>query len=113
MVASLFRGGAAPNAAGDDGPIAVHPETSNPNKAWEMLSVKQTCETKKILPENTPVYADKVRFVCVSDTHDRMPLRVNIPDGDVLLHAGDFSMTGSPAEIESFNNWLGERFSIA
>jgi predicted phosphodiesterase len=37
-----------------------------------------------------------LRFVCVSDTHGR---EKRIPDlsgmqGDVLLHAGDFSMTG-------------------
>ena len=29
-----------------------------------------------------------------------------IPQGDVLLHAGDFSMTGRPKEIQQFQDWL-------
>ena len=29
-----------------------------------------------------------------------------IPEGDVLLHAGDFSQTGKPKEIENFRDWL-------
>ena len=29
-----------------------------------------------------------------------------VPDGDVLLHAGDFSQTGKPGEIEKFRDWL-------
>ena len=34
-----------------------------------------------------------MRFVCASDTH-MMRDRVPIPDGDVLIHAGDFTMRG-------------------
>lgn len=37
---------------------------------------------------------NNVRFVCVSDTHCRH--NFVLPEGDVLLHGGDFSNHGSP-----------------
>lgn len=39
-------------------------------------------------------------IVCVSDTHS-FPL-VNIPDADLLIHAGDFTKNGTLSEIEAF-----------
>jgi predicted phosphohydrolase len=47
-----------------------------------------------------------MRIVCLSDTHGHHR-RLRVPEGDVLLHAGDFSMAGRPDEIESFDRWLG------
>ena len=36
--------------------------------------------------------SSKLRFVCTSDTHNQTDrYNFQIPDGDVLLHAGDFS----------------------
>lgn len=32
-----------------------------------------------------------------------------IPDGDVLLHTGNFSNLGIPREVEAFNEFLGKR----
>lgn len=46
------------------------------------------------------------RVVCLSDTHGlhrRMP---EIPDGDVLIHAGD--SLGLRRDLSDFNDWLGE-----
>ncbi len=45
-------------------------------------------------------------FVAVSDTHNRAE-QVVIPDGDVLLHAGDLTMKGSRGEMERAARWLG------
>eukprot|EP00300_Choanocystis_sp_HF-7_P000266 c10227_g1_i1.p1 GENE.c10227_g1_i1~~c10227_g1_i1.p1 ORF type:complete len:212 (+),score=36.21 c10227_g1_i1:74-709(+) len=48
-----------------------------------------------------------VRLVCISDTHnDHRSVRV--PDGDVLIHAGDFTNYGKVEHAEDFNAWLGE-----
>ena len=44
--------------------------------------------------------------MCVSDTHGRTG-NLQPPEGDVLVHAGDFSMTGKPHEVAQFNQWLG------
>lgn len=47
-----------------------------------------------------------MRVVCISDTHERHR-KVEVPDGDVLIHAGDFTMIGERKWIEDFNDWLG------
>ncbi|KAI9745074.1 MAG: hypothetical protein M1818_001352 [Claussenomyces sp. TS43310] len=44
-----------------------------------------------------------VRIVCISDTHNTQP---TLPDGDVLLHAGDLTQSGSLAELERQIEWL-------
>ena len=31
----------------------------------------------------------------------------SIPEGDVLLHTGDFTMRGDEQEVINFNQWLG------
>jgi predicted phosphohydrolase len=46
-----------------------------------------------------------MRIVCLSDTHGTHE-RLRVPGGDVLIHAGDFSMNGRPEEIERFDRWL-------
>lgn len=38
-----------------------------------------------------------MRIVCISDTHCR---KFALPDGDVLIHAGDLSMSGSVLEVQ-------------
>jgi 3',5'-cyclic AMP phosphodiesterase CpdA len=43
------------------------------------------------------------RFVCVSDTHSRA---FDVPDGDVLLHSGDLTNTGTAAEFQKTMSWL-------
>ncbi len=46
------------------------------------------------------------RLVCLSDTHG-LHRQAEIPDGEFLLHAGDFMRTGTdPAEVEDFDDWL-------
>ncbi len=41
--------------------------------------------------------------VCISDTHGYMPA---VPDGDVLIYAGDFTCDGTVPEIIRFNAWF-------
>ena len=44
-------------------------------------------------------------FVCVSDTHNLHGALPPLPQGDVLLHAGDFTMRGEPEEVQRFAEW--------
>jgi Icc-related predicted phosphoesterase len=46
-----------------------------------------------------------MRFVILSDTHS-LHRRVQVPDGDVLLFAGDSTRKGELAELAEFNDWL-------
>ena len=48
-----------------------------------------------------------VRLICLADTHG-LHRKVKVPDGDLLIHAGDFTSTGDLAEIEDFSDWLEE-----
>jgi len=48
-----------------------------------------------------------VRFVAISDTHSRHR-ELNLPAGDVLLHAGDFTQRGTLEEVRDFCQWLNE-----
>lgn len=47
-----------------------------------------------------------MRVVCLSDTHGRHGTIV-VPDGDLLIHAGDSTKRGTRPEIEAFDAWLG------
>ena len=48
-----------------------------------------------------------IKFVCISDTHTKTHNLTNL-EGDVLIHAGDFSSTGHPEEVKNFNSFLGK-----
>lgn len=47
-----------------------------------------------------------MRIVCISDTHCRHE-GLSVPEGDLLLHAGDATRRGTREQIEDFDRWLG------
>lgn len=46
-----------------------------------------------------------MRIVFISDTHNQHDY-LTIPDGDILIHCGDATLTGTIQEISSFANWF-------
>jgi Icc-related predicted phosphoesterase len=46
-----------------------------------------------------------MKIVCLSDTHNCNEL-IDVPDGDILIHAGDATGRGTVAEVQEFNKWL-------
>ena len=49
-----------------------------------------------------------MRVVCISDTHlMHMRYPISIPDGDVLIHAGDATFRGTREEVIEFAKWFG------
>ena len=44
------------------------------------------------------------RIVCISDTHNCNE-QIIVPDGDILIHAGDATINGTEPEVEDFLNW--------
>jgi len=45
----------------------------------------------------------------MSDTHSMTPyIRFGIPEGDIFIHAGDFTNCGQLAEVIEFNEWIGK-----
>ena len=57
---------------------------------------------------NAPINENKVRVVCISDTHEKLGEMLDIiPDGDILIHAGDFTNYGDVGEVIKFNAEMG------
>jgi len=98
---------------------------SDPTKAWDIVRAVQgepeilvDVEHRKAQDLYTDVAPPKregtVRFVAVSDTHSTESRKSTgptafeaIPEGDVLLHCGDFTNIGRLEEIEAFAKWFG------
>jgi Icc-related predicted phosphoesterase len=51
-----------------------------------------------------------MRLVLISDTHGLHNRLGPLPEGDILIHAGDFMNAGyDPSEAVLFNRWLGQQ----
>lgn len=72
-----------------------------PTLAWTAAAGGECC-----IPERRPGF---VRFVCISDTHKRHREFDTLPEGDVLLHAGDFTLAGKIEQVEDFGSWIGSQ----
>jgi len=44
--------------------------------------------------------------VCISDTHGMHHSLAPLPEGDILIHAGDCLGSGSVKSLQSFAEWL-------
>ena len=47
-----------------------------------------------------------MRIVQLSDTHGKHHLLNNLPEGDVIVHCGDFTEDGTEEEVLDFLNWF-------
>lgn len=47
-----------------------------------------------------------ITIVAISDTHNRHS-KVEVPEGDILVHAGDFTTRGDIRDVRRFNKFLG------
>ena len=54
-------------------------------------------------PQQQQQQQARITVVCISDTHNSQP---DVPDGDVLIHAGDLTQSGTLVEIERAVGWL-------
>jgi len=49
-----------------------------------------------------------MRLVLISDTHEQH-FNMKIPDGDVLIHAGDATYRGQQRALQKFGKWMREQ----
>ncbi|KAI0158806.1 Metallo-dependent phosphatase-like protein [Pestalotiopsis sp. NC0098] len=56
------------------------------------------------IPVRPPPNKRPIRVVCLSDTHDGIV--DNVPDGDLLIHAGDLTNSGTATAIQKQLDWL-------
>lgn len=59
-------------------------------------------------PPSVQEGSSSVRIVIISDTHGTKKIPDILPDGDILIHSGDFTLHGRMSEIDSFNKILGD-----
>jgi diketogulonate reductase-like aldo/keto reductase/Icc-related predicted phosphoesterase len=86
--------------------------SKDPCRAFATLndSGKHNFETVESKTGNDPCPKDHLRVVTISDTHGkhRKITKYNpLPEGDVLIHAGDFTNTGELSQISDFCEWMG------
>ncbi|XP_040568574.1 metallophosphoesterase domain-containing protein 1 isoform X1 [Lepeophtheirus salmonis] len=89
--------------------IGVHPLTINPTQAWETMKPHQHVMRFKVKNPKDPPGDRKARIVCMSDTHSLTShITREIPEGDIFIHAGDFTRSGAFKEVKEFNSWLSQ-----
>ena len=47
-----------------------------------------------------------IQVVCISDTHNSHCSQPTLPAGDILIHSGDLTNSGSPTELRDALDWL-------
>ena len=83
--------------------------SDRPTDYWRMWKRTANVMRLQVRHPSTPPPEDKLRFVCMSDTHS-LTSHINnpIPDGDVFVHAGDFTRAGGLSEVREFNAWIAK-----
>ena len=90
--------------------VDAEDSTTTWNNILSVHSIYGKCDpTKKatVHDGSVPKTSNHVRFVCISDTHGKHR-KINLPEGDVLLHAGDITNVGEPHQLEDFAEWLSK-----
>lgn len=54
------------------------------------------------------MYQDGVKIDCISDTHNQHE-KIKLPGGDILIHSGDCTSSGSMRECLAFLDWFGDQ----
>lgn len=49
-----------------------------------------------------------MKLICISDTHGRHR-KLDLPEGDILIHAGDFTSHGTENNVRDFADWLDDQ----
>lgn len=76
--------------------------------AWEsflrspLLYLARKLYSSRNIEPRRPL-SDPISIVCVSDTHNSP---AELPDGDVLIHAGDLTQSGTFKELQTALDWL-------
>ncbi len=52
------------------------------------------------------ILTNRINILHLSDTHSQHRRLTELPDADILIHSGDFTMSGSEQEALDFLNWF-------
>ncbi|TVY78297.1 putative rhamnogalacturonate lyase C [Lachnellula suecica] len=88
--------------AGDIGRPFITSPSSNKGSLPQSIARKLR-SSWSVVPVPTSDHKNRICIICISDTHNAKP---SLPDGDILLHAGDLSQYGTFDEIQAQLDWL-------
>ncbi|KAJ6185887.1 hypothetical protein N7519_007188 [Penicillium mononematosum] len=71
-------------------------------KGWPCIFLARKLYTWR-QPIPAKPLTNPVTIVCISDTHNSQP---SLPDGDILIHSGDLTQSGSLKELQAAFTWL-------
>ena len=80
-------------------------QISSPQNKAERNPVKEEMVARVDIKVKEKRDEGAVRIVLISDTHNRHEM-LEMPEGDILIHAGDFTNNGTEQEIGEFDGWL-------
>jgi len=99
----------------DNGQLTCRSE--DPTLVWDHIlsQSKAKCLQVTDVVQPQPAIAEEwdrskvLRVVCISDTHGKhRKMTQSIPDGDVLIHAGDFTNVGHTKQVQDVCEWMSE-----
>jgi Icc-related predicted phosphoesterase len=82
--------------------------TQSPSLPFFLLSTAYHTLRDVSIPSTPPTPSDptKIRLVCISDTHTHLLPPSEVPAGDILIHAGDLTHSGTAKELGQTLDWL-------
>ncbi|OAA68408.1 phosphoric ester hydrolase [Niveomyces insectorum RCEF 264] len=73
-------------------------------RGWAAAVANRARHAPSPLSSSSSSSSSVVRVVCLSDTHDQIV--PDVPGGDLLIHAGDLTNNGTPADLQRQLDWL-------
>lgn len=88
----------------------AHRSTGNDSEVWNDIKAEQIFLRPIQVHSNDPFSSGNcTRIVCISDTHGQHRSIKHLPWGDILVHAGDFSLRGELFIIQDLQNYFSEQ----
>ncbi len=82
----------------------IRVDPCDPDAAWRLLAPHLRVE--RVASPAGAADASMLRVVCISDTHDLHRSMPALPEGDLLVHTGDFTRKGTVDAIRDFADWF-------
>jgi hypothetical protein len=80
-----------------------------PLTLWEQYKLSPLLFLSRLLytpPIQFKQRPDKIHIVCISDTHNTHNTQPPLPNGDIPIHAGDLTVSGTKHELDNVLSWL-------
>ena len=78
---------------------------------WEQFKLSPLLFLSRLLYTLPPIQfmhrPDKIHIVCISDPHNTHDLQLPLQNGDILIHSGDLTVSGTKDELDNVFSGIG------